>query len=677
MMKKKSLFRVSCLMLLVATVLISGIYGTPTALASEFNPNPALVSSKSSESNPTPVSTSNSTEYPTSGDELTNYCGDIGYLPPKSDLSEEENRGRCTWYLWTGGNEEFYNTMAAKTKGVINLLQLIDSRQHDQRFKKLGVINDPGCEQVTEPDKYGLWLDKCKDSHSAGVVGIRKFENPKFDPAKWDSQKYFQEASVEPPYRIGLSCGICHIAFDPLKPPKDPEKPLWENLVPALGNQYLEEGKFFGANLKPDDFKWQVLNAQPPGTSDTSRIATDHINNPNVINSIFNLADRPTHEEVMNDGTKQAVNHILKDGADSIGIKSASLRVYVNIGMCSDYWLTLHEALLGRTPQRPFDIERARKECEYWPKTEARMADAEAFLKTLQPLHLKDAPGGEAFLTKDESVLERGKVVFANSCASCHSSKQPPAEIAADPQKARQWYLESVKSADFLNHNFLSDDKRYPITEIGTNAERALGSNAIPGHIWEQFSSKTYKELPSPGQLTLENPFEKSQPIKFNVPSGGRGYYRTPTLISAWATAPFLHNNSLGVYNKDSSVEGRLAAYTDAIEKLLWPEKRENIIPRTTQDSTFELPLGIKLPIPKGTPIDLLANIDLRDAITQVDLKNVLRDLNPSGGPKAQLIRLLLSANQSPDFIKDRGHTYGSELSDEDKRALIEFVKTF
>lgn len=660
-MKKPRLVFTCYLVILALITLIGCFYGTPTALATESDETPTTLTS---EYNETPV------------DSDTNYCGDIGYLPPNPNLTEAENRGRCTWYLWTGGNEKFYRTMSLKTDGALDLLKLIDSRQHD-RFNRLGAVNDPGCEQATEPDEYGLWLDKCKDPHSTGIIGMRKFENPNFVPAQWDAQKYSQDPTIEPPYRIGLSCAICHVAFNPLNPPKDTEKPRWENLVSALGNQYIEEGKLFANNLKPDNFVWQVINAQPPGTSDTSRIGNDHINNPNVINAIFNLSDRPKHEEVMNDGQKQAVNHILKDGADSIGVANASLRVYVNIGTCSDYWLTLHEPLLGRTPQRPFDINKARKECVDWRKTEARMADAEAFLKTLTPMHLKDAPGGEAILTKNESVLERGKVAFASSCAQCHSSKQPPADIAIDSDKAKQWYLDSVRSADFLDHNFLSDDKRYPITLIGTNAARALGTNATYGHIWEQFSSKTYKELPSPGKLTLDNPFDKSQPIQFNVPAGGLGYYRTPTLVSVWATAPLLHNNSLGEYNKDPSVEGRVAAYTDAMEKLLWPEKREGIINNTTQNSTLALPVGLKVPIPKGTPINLLANISIRDAISQFDIRNALKDLKPEGGPKGKLERVLLRANQAPDFVEDKGHTFGSELPDEDKRALIEFMKTF
>ncbi len=655
-MKKLQIFVKFCLMLLVCVmVAIGGL-----ALADESNQKP-----RASEYQQTPTA------------EVTNYCGDIGYLPPNPQINEAENRGRCTWYLWTGGNEKFYHTLAVKTKGAADLLKLIDSRQHDNRFALLGAINDPGCKAATGPDKYGLWLDECSDPHSTGIIGMRKFDNPNFDPVKWDPKKYSQNPSIEPPYRIGLSCAVCHVALNPLNPPADVEKPTWDNLVSALGNQYLQEGKLFGVGLKPNDFIWQVLNTQEPGTSDTSRIATDHINNPNVINSIVNLADRPTHEEVMNDGTTKAVNHILKDGADSIGIKYASLRVYVNIGMCSDYWLTLHDSLLGRTSQKPFDMEKAKKECEYWPKTEARMADAEAFLKTLKPMHLKDAPGGEAFLTKDESVLERGKVAFATNCAQCHSSKQPPADIAADPQKAQQWYLEAVSKSDFLDRNFLSDDKRYPITEVGTNAARALATNATQGHVWEQFSSKTYKELPSPGTLMLENPFDKNKPIEFKVPGGGRGYYRTPTLANVWATAPFLHNNDLGKYTKDPSVAGRVDAYMDAMEKLLWPQKRDHIIKKTDRDSFLSLPLGLKLAIPKGMPINLLANIDIKDAISHLDLRQGLHNLDLLGSPQAEIASILINGNLSPDFVEDRGHTYGSELSDEDKRALIEYVKTF
>lgn len=632
----------------------------------------------------------------------------LGYVPDDyyGNLTAAEKRGLQTWYFWTGGNEKFFRDFAKKYQGENDFLSLLDARpdsallpgdtqhiQRNERFQKIGAINDPSCKPATEPDEYGLWLDKCeKDPHAAGIMGTRKFPNPDFDPQKWDVGKYYavgtQRAQIEPPYRIGMSCGICHIAYNPLKPPADLENPKWENLASAIGNQYLKEGALFGGNLPADDFRKQVLDSQPPGTSDTSRIATDHINNPNAINAIFNLEDRvnlanqPGHEQVLNDGTTKGVPNILKDGADSEGVPLASERVYINIGSCSDYWLSLHDPLLGRKPQKPFDIETARKECEYWPKTEARMADAEAFLKTLKPMHLEDAPGGKAYLTSDRAVLERGKTVFADTCATCHSSKQPPAEIAANPEQAKEWYRQSVLSSDFLDHNFLSDDLRKPVTLIGTHAGRALGTNATKGHVWEQFSSKTYKELPSPGTLKLENPFDKEQPIEFKIPAGGTGYYRTPSLISLWSSAPFFHNNMLGKYNADPSTEGRMDAFNDATEKLLWSEKREGTILRTNQNS--QLAVGkLQASVPKGTPIDLLANLDPSNTPEILQ-----RKLNSDVGAKVlqALVRfvpdrvitpLLLKNNKSPDFIEDRGHYFGTDLSDENKRALIEFLKTF
>lgn len=626
------------------------------------------------------------------------YQGELGYLPYSQDLTPAEQHGQQTWYFWTGENEAFFRDLAKRTEGEADLLTLLDARpdnqlvpgdrhhyQRNERFKEIGALNDPGCKAATQPDQYGLWLDQCdQDPHAAGIMGARKFPNPNFDPAQWDVNQYYattERAQMEPPYRIGLSCGICHIALNPLKPPKDPASPQWENLVGALGNQYIKEGGLFGGGISDNDFRKQVLNSQPPGTSDTSRIATDHIDNPNAINAIFNLADRPTHEEVMNDGTIQAVPHILKDGADSTGVAMASERVYINIGECGDYWVTLFDPLLGRTRQKPFDIATARKECPAWEQTEARMADAEAFLKTITPLYLADAPGGKAYLTKDASVLEQGKTVFADTCASCHSSKQPPAEIAADAEQARQWYRESVLSADFLDHNFLSDDKRYPVTLIGTNAARSLATNAKTGNVWEQFSSKTFKQLPSPGTLELQNPFKPDQPIQFQVPSGGTGYYRTPSLISLWSSAPFLHNNELGEYNGDSSVSGRMAAFDDAVAKLLWPEKRPGIIKRTDRETQLELGT-LRADVPKGVPIKLLANLDPRTTPQALQTKlqspfagkvlSALVDLVPD---KA-LTPLLLKYNQAPDFIEDHGHTFGAALPDKDKQALIEFLKT-
>ena len=606
-------------------------------------------------------------------------------------LTADQKIGRDTWYFWTAGNQKFWRRMAVTTSGNVDLLTYVDSRNHAARFERFGVINHPGCQAARAPDRYGLWMDDCSAAEPvpqipgipAGIVGLRRFDNPAFDATKWNLQAYLADRTIEPPYLVGMSCGFCHVGFNPVKPPADPNRAAWSNLSPTIGNQYFEEGKLFSLNMTPSDFRWHVANQQPPGTSDTSRFATDHIDNPNAINTIFNLSFRPAFPEQMRDGSKRQVHHILKDGADSVGIAGASLRVYVNIGMCGDYSTTRHDPIYGvKKSQEPFDMARARSECEDWRNTEARMPAAEAFLKTLSPPRLADAPGGQGYLTAaadNIEVLRLGKTAYADKCAICHSSKQPPAGIAGTAD-AVAWYRQSVLAPDFLTGNFLSDDQRYPVTVIGTNIARAMGSNAMRGHIWDQFSSETYKALP-PVKLVknLYNPRDPARPITFDAPGGGRGYYRTASLTGLWATAPYLHNNSVGVFIKDPSVSARMAAFADGMEKLLWPEKRQGVrsIPVTTTDSTVTISGTTRvLRIPMGTPIDIVARVDpteLAGLVGRLPLAELVLKLTPDD----VIVSRLLSRNLAPDFVEDRGHTFGAELADADKRALIEFLKTF
>ncbi len=232
---------------------------------------------------------------------------------------------------------------------------------------------------------------------------------------------------------------------------------------------------------------------------------------------------------------------------------------------------------------------------------------------------------------------------------------------------------------------------------IGTNSDRALGTNPDTGHLWQNFSSLTFKQLPTPGQLVLANPFDTThtQKITYNIPQGGGGYYRTPSLINIWATAPFFHNNMLGTFNGDPSVKGRMTAYQDAAEKLLWPEKRTGLATMKVTGTDSVLTVGpISIRIPAGTPVDLLANINVYAALQPGQALETLKQLNEhpellvrlvqalkNQGQYDQQLRsflpLLLARNQSPDFIQDHGHTFGSDLPDDQKRALVEYMKTF
>ena len=302
---------------------------------------------------------------------------------------------------------------------------------------------------------------------------------------------------------------------------------------------------------------------------------------------------------------------------------------------------------------------------------------------------------------------------------------------------------EIVLKDDFLKGNYLSTEARVPVTLLETNACSPLATNAIAGNIWDNYSSQSYKSLPSVGTITVHDPFT-GEPKQYTMPAGGRGYTRPASLISLWSTAPFLLNNTVGLFNGDPSVKGRMAAFEDGIEKMLWPEKRDkdpklgdkipgpSLIDRTTASSYLRVPSGylpaflrkqrflaerltpailgeggIEIgPIPKGTPVNLLTNINLRpdNQTTRqrlahdkqllellITIKRDLRSLAGRTPPTsrratvfANLVDPMLELSKCTDFVVNRGHYFGTDLfkeepglSDADKRALIEFLKTF
>ena len=181
--------------------------------------------------------------------------------------------------------------------------------------------------------------------------------------------------------------------------------------------------------------------------------------------------------------------------------------------------------------------------------------------------------------------------------------------------------------------------------------------------------------------------------------------------------------------------------FDDAIHQMLWPETRQkdDLLPdvmaghvdRTTQRtylraSSGNLPEpfsshphlahvlfpwlfgenGIEIgPIPAGTPVNLLSNVDLMSDSTNsmdrighnlrvlklvIQLKSDLKKLGPNPSD-ADVRRIfagvepeLVHFSKCPDFAVNKGHYFGTDkltgepgLSDADKLALIEFLKTF
>jgi hypothetical protein len=181
-----------------------------------------------------------------------------------------------------------------------------------------------------------------------------------------------------------------------------------------------------------------------------------------------------------------------------------------------------------------------------------------------------------------------------------------------------------------------------------------------------------------------------------------------------------------------------MRVFEDSIEKLLWPERRETdaifgasraagtgAIDRTNAPSAIWVPsgyvpdplrpllgLGRRLfpmffpggeltigPIPQNFPVSVLANADLTGAeLPTLDarhahreklvkllriLKKDLRNGSDIFADRA-LTDGLVDISKCPDFVVNKGHYFGTALQpdeapldDADKRALIEFIKTF
>ncbi|MGP0062001.1 MAG: hypothetical protein ACLQGP_00180, partial [Isosphaeraceae bacterium] len=544
------------------------------------------------------------------------------------------------------------------------------------------------------------------------------------------------------------------------------------------------------------------------------------------------------------------VPRILFDGADSIGAYGALARVFLNIGSYWEQWIRIHDPLVGFRPQEPFLLADCKAHSVYWNATMLRVtALRDYFLRITPPMRLMDVKGDidrtkpidvaalraradkeggdyakllaeEKAKRIDTTKLAHGRKVFAHNCIVCHSSIQPPDRFEAlakqsaggefwdhDPgrwirdEAYLKWAEAAVEEPDFWQKNFLSTDYRIPINLVQTNSARAMATNGMTGHMWSDYSSADFQKLPSVGSIPYFNPFlgesggDDQYTPRHKAPDGappgggGPGFYRVPTLISIWTSAPLLHNNSLGLFNNDPSVDGRLLAFDDAIRKLLWPEKRllsssyngatadrlakdHGLIWRTPEETYLTLParevpgilssrfaplmrlldwfpwlsdfrwlflpaalivlsfvvlfrwprgkvrvlagyvplvlalvIGFLIyfvngrlgdfrlgPIPKGTPVNLLANLnpdaEPADVVSAIKVTSEAlgeiqsKQLGESEATKVLRERVapaLMKVNRCPDFVMDKGHYYEwfNTMTDADKDAVIELLKTF
>lgn len=641
------------------------------------------------------------------------------------ELREQFRRGRDVWFKGTFGNQDEQYLHFARAAGGQDKIWYpwLDTRERDQRFTKYGVINDPDCVQGDASTNY--W-DKCQDPHSSGVLGYRKYYA---DPTKDETGKVVFDPKTSPytegelqknmRYVVGHPCVQCHVGFNPNNPPEDPNNPKWENLSGTIGNQHIVQPLMFFQGADEDAVARHVLKAGRPGTIDTSLVANDFMNNPGTQNNIMDFQNRRVFKHMMKDPVtgelkEGLTQHVLKGGEDSVGDRLALIRVYVNIGMCTEECWTPKFPTPGtffgeEAEQKPFRIAECAADCEPWNYADAKMHDLAAYLITGGPNYLLNAqettgkPGKEFI---DLSKVPQGRDIFAQECASCHSTKVAPENIRRDKEALARFYKghvfgaedfwkyefteEERTSAEFIakymakdengklrpkqfaekgvfGQDWLGNDEATPFHEIGTNMCRAMHDNHNEGHIWEEFSSETYKARKSPGKVDVVAnrmvPLVGGMKVGEEEVTGGPGYYRNISLLSVWATAPFLHNNAIGEMpvledgTPDVSVAGRIKAFEQAYESLMMSDD-PNVTPsreqKISKTDTFlwvapreDMQGHIKLPVSEGTPYAYFASSNPHKPLTQ----------------------------KCDDLVENKGHQFGISLSADQKLALREFLK--
>ena len=647
--------------------------------------------------------------------------GDIEDEAKRNEFREMVRKGRDVWFKGSFGNQDLNEIHLARTIGQENMwYPWLDTRTRSERFTKWGLINDPDCK---EGNAESNWLDICEDPKSTGVLGYRKYFT---EPVKDESGKVVYDPRTAPyeedeiktnkRYTIGHACVQCHVAFDPTNPPKDPNEPEWENIMGLIGNKFVNQpGEGFLMATPHEHFAWQVIHGARRGTVDTSLNPNDFMSNPGTQNNIMDFMNKRVFMHKMKDPITGEVSeaptlHVLKGGEDSVGDRLALLRVYINIGMCTEEcWVPnfpVPGAFFGEdAAQKPQRVKQCYQDCEAWNHADAKMPHLAAYLMTSGPTYLMkatDVDGKQGSSFVDTSKVPEGRKLYIRECASCHSTRVPPEGIASDKDaleafyaghvfgKEDYWELEFTQEersseafkakylvdgrpkqfaekGDTFGQDWLSNDELVPFHEIGTNMCRAMHDNHNAGHIWEDYSSITYKEKPSPGSIpqvfNLLVPFVGGKQMGEIKIEGGPGYLRNFSLLSAWATAPFLHNNAIGELTyladgtPDYTVAGRIKQFEMAMEELLMSDNPADEPHRTPKIARFDRDVKvapredgqgwIKLTVKKDTPIVHVASSDPHKPIFM----------------------------KCYDEVENKGHQFGVDLTAEEKSALTEFLK--
>ncbi len=218
---------------------------------------------------------------------------------------------------------------------------------------------------------------------------------------------------------------------------------------------------------------------------------------------------------------------------------------------------------------------------DYIKKQESAFADIEAYLRTIE------AP--KYPFPVDAKLADRGREVFAETCARCHGTYGPGGRYP---------------------------NKIVPLEAIGTDRTLAAGND---GEVLRFLNRSWFGQERGPG----------GEPLRFAEPYG----YQAPPLDGVWATAPYFHNGSVPTVYDALNSRARPKVYTRSY--------------RTGREEYDPAKLGWKVTVLDAPPGPGTSGFELR---------KVYDTSKPGRG--------------------NGGHTFGDRLSDGDRYAVIEYLKT-
>ena len=274
------------------------------------------------------------------------YFRDMDDNVPRPTLSQEAIEGRNMWIVWTGGNDRMWDRLTVDSLGTFDLLKTISSHPPSGDYK----VEYPAqplalprpCQRTvlqgadrSRPEPFRALARRCATRRASPIrsptrASIRASGSARAAPpcqsaritanppelsacacfrtpistrrrgsggtpsATTTMPTYYFDPKLVRPYRIGMSCGFCHVGPNPIRPPADPESA-------EVGEPQLERRRavfLVGPHLQLDgrrergELFYQALHVSRPGTLDTSLVSTDSINNPRTMNAVYYLAPR-------------------------------------------------------------------------------------------------------------------------------------------------------------------------------------------------------------------------------------------------------------------------------------------------------------------------------------------------------------------------------------------------